>query len=301
MHFQLEPILVVYNSNSGTGDNTSEIQEKIEELKNRHDVTVVTVQELLNFQKSKATIQSKNVKKIVVIGGDGTVNAALKLAVEQKLQLSVIPNGTFNHFAKHLHLPLDIDSAFAVLSHSDTKKIDVGRVNEHYFINFCSVGFYAEVIAQRIRLQSIGGFKWSSFFKAFVQLFFNYKPIKLTFQKDSFETTKRTPLVFISNNEIEFGSVDILNKRTTFDTGLLQLIIIKDYNRFYFILLGFLSLFFDMRKYIGFETLQLTEFAIDAKNKKMSVAVDGEVFKLDCPIQFSSAHLALDMRVSSKE
>lgn len=300
MHFQLEPLLVVYNPSSGTSDNTTEITEHLEQLRNRHSVTMVTVQEVLKYETISTLIAQKNIKRVVAIGGDGTINAVLRLVVTKKLQLFVIPNGTFNHFAKHLNLPFTAVEAFDTLAHSNTQKIDVGRVNEHYFINFCSVGFYAEVIAQRIRFQSVGGLKWSSFGKAFARLFFNYKPIELSFQKDSVIIKKRTPLVFIANNEIALGSMDMLHNRIRFDSGLLQLIIIKDYNRFYFILLGILSLFFDMRKYIGFDTFMLKEFTIDSKQKKLSVAVDGEIFTLSSPVQFSSEHLVLDMHIPRK-
>ena len=89
----------------------------------------------------------------------------------------------------------------------------------------------------------------------------------------------------------------MLSRRASFDSGLLQLIIIKDYNRFHFIFLGILSLFFDTRKYIGFEVVKLAEFSIHSRRSKISLAVDGEVFKMQSPIHFSTKPTALNLEV----
>src|SRR5690349_9627953 len=48
---------------------------------------------------------------IVVGGGDGTINAVAARLVGTGMPLGVLPLGTYNHFAKDLHVPLDLSEA----------------------------------------------------------------------------------------------------------------------------------------------------------------------------------------------
>jgi diacylglycerol kinase (ATP) len=86
---------------------------------------------------------------IVAVGGDGTYAriAGAILARDQPCRLAVVPCGTGNDFAKTLGVEkLSLDQiAGLVSSHSQTS-IDVGRVDELYFLNSCGFGFDASVL-----------------------------------------------------------------------------------------------------------------------------------------------------------
>ena len=99
--------------------------------------------------------------RLIVAGGDGTiqeaVNGILKSGVEAAL--GVIPTGTGNDFVKSCAIPLHYEHATALLADrisSDAKpiRLDVGRMNERYFVNGAGIGFDARVsaIAESIRL-----------------------------------------------------------------------------------------------------------------------------------------------------
>jgi len=84
-----------------------------------------------------------------VLGGDGTssrvANAILKSGLD--CLLAVVPTGTGNDFAKTLGVnaatPEDV---VALLQHESPERIDVGRVDEDYFLNSCGFGFDASVL-----------------------------------------------------------------------------------------------------------------------------------------------------------
>src|SRR3977135_2998566 len=59
---------------------------------------------------------------IVIGGGDGTLNAAAPGLVETETALGILPLGTLNHFAKDLHIPLDLDGAIQTIAGGQTLK-----------------------------------------------------------------------------------------------------------------------------------------------------------------------------------
>ncbi|MFH8655843.1 diacylglycerol kinase family protein [Streptomyces afghaniensis] len=96
-----------------------------------------------------------------VCGGDGTVNAAARVALRSGLPLAVLPGGTLNHFAYDLGIEGVRDLARALRA-GDAVRVDVGRYScggKHgVFLNTCSVGVYPELVRERERWSPrIGG------------------------------------------------------------------------------------------------------------------------------------------------
>jgi lipid kinase YegS len=91
-------------------------------------------------------------QRIVAGGGDGTlnavVNAMIRGDIRPKASLGILPLGTANDFAKGAGIDAkDLISALELACTGSPTKIDVGRMNEQYFINVASAGFGAEVTA----------------------------------------------------------------------------------------------------------------------------------------------------------
>jgi lipid kinase YegS len=90
--------------------------------------------------------------RIVAGGGDGTLNAVVNAMIRRdkrpKASLGILPLGTANDFAKGAGINAnDLKSALELACTGSPTKIDVGRMNEQYFINVASAGFGAEVTA----------------------------------------------------------------------------------------------------------------------------------------------------------
>ncbi|MCP9494420.1 MAG: diacylglycerol kinase family lipid kinase [Pyrinomonadaceae bacterium MAG19_C2-C3] len=101
--------------------------------------------------------------RLYVAGGDGTLNEVLNgvASVEgglEQMTFGLIPLGTGNDFADALGLPEDVEAALDILLAERTIQVDVGRLNESYFINVSAGGFIAEVSdAVNPELKSIAG------------------------------------------------------------------------------------------------------------------------------------------------
>lgn len=84
---------------------------------------------------------------VVAAGGDGTINEVINGLAEQdhKPKLGVIPVGTTNDFARALHIPRNIHKAVDIILEDYTHPLDIGRVNDQYFMNISGGGKITEV------------------------------------------------------------------------------------------------------------------------------------------------------------
>ena len=83
--------------------------------------------------------------RIVVGGGDGTLNALADALVEMRVPVGVLPLGTTNDLARTLGLPSDLAAAVAVIARGRTRQIDLGCVNGKHFFNVASLGLSTQV------------------------------------------------------------------------------------------------------------------------------------------------------------
>ncbi len=100
-------------------------------------------------------------RHLIVAGGDGSIHEAVNgiMRAGGEADLSIIPIGTGNDFAKAASIPVHWEHAAALLadrieSGGSARSVDVGRCNERYFANGAGIGFDAKVsaIARDLRL-----------------------------------------------------------------------------------------------------------------------------------------------------
>jgi lipid kinase YegS len=88
---------------------------------------------------------------LIVAGGDGTLNEVvhglMDLSSKARPVLGVVPLGTANDFATGCGIPRDPETALALCLEGESVPVDVGKANEHWFLNAASVGFGAEITA----------------------------------------------------------------------------------------------------------------------------------------------------------
>ena len=84
---------------------------------------------------------------IIVAGGDGTIGWVVRKLAETKHPLGILSMGTFNNFAKSLHLPTTIDAAIRVVKTGKPRPITLGRLNGKLFLEAAAIGLFGETIA----------------------------------------------------------------------------------------------------------------------------------------------------------
>lgn len=116
-------------------------------------------------REGDATLEAERALKrdydiIIAAGGDGTLNEVVNGIAEQpnRPKLGIIPMGTVNDFGRALHLPSDIMGAVDVIIDDHTTKVDIGKMNNRYFINLAAGGQLTQVSYETpSRLKSIVG------------------------------------------------------------------------------------------------------------------------------------------------
>ncbi len=84
---------------------------------------------------------------VVVAGGDGTIGWVVRKLVDTTHPVGILSLGTFNNFAKSLHLPTTVDAAIRVIKSGKPNPITLGRLNGKVFLEAAAVGLFGETIA----------------------------------------------------------------------------------------------------------------------------------------------------------
>ena len=140
-------------SGRGKGAKVLAIIEKYLISQNLHFILISTSSLNQSLLLLKGNIQKYPEAKVIVIGGDGMVHAAINNIENNPIGL--IPAGTGNDFARALGLALDDPiSSIKRATSANIDLVDLGKVGEDYFAAICSTGFDS-IVNERAN-----GLKW---------------------------------------------------------------------------------------------------------------------------------------------
>jgi undecaprenyl-diphosphatase len=139
-------VVAVVNPHSGSGRGARMGEVLRRELPGAQVVTLAPGADVQGELRQAAG----GAEVLAVCGGDGTVAAAARVAIDADLPLLVFPGGTFNHFAADIGIERAAD-ALAALRQGSAIRIDVGLAGERLFLNTSSLGSYPAFVAIRER------------------------------------------------------------------------------------------------------------------------------------------------------
>ena len=222
---------------------------------------------------------------IVAGGGDGTVNTIASQLVGTDKVLGVLPLGTLNHFARDLKIPAELELAAQAIVSGRTINVDVGEVNSRIFLNNSSLGLYPTIVSEREKKQRLGAGKWPAFAWAAVAALRRYPFLDVRLSADGKEFRRRTPFVFIGNNEYPMERFNI-GARECLDKGRLSVYITNRTGRWGLVRLALRALCGRLREDKDFLALSTKEVRIQTRHKRLRVAFDGEVELMETPFHY---------------
>jgi diacylglycerol kinase family enzyme len=161
----------------------------------------------------------------------------------------------------------------------------VGEVNGRVFLNNSSLGLYPRIVRQRELQERHGHSRWLAFLWALVVVFKRFPFLHVRLSADGRELDRRTPFVFVGNNEYEMDSFNV-GARACLDRGLLSLHVTHKAGRWRLIALALRALFGRLRAAKDFDSLCAREVWVETRRARLSVATDGEITVLHTPLHY---------------
>lgn len=222
---------------------------------------------------------------IIAGGGDGTISGIAAEAAKAGKTLGILPLGTLNNFSKDLGIPPDIAEAVRVIAEGNTVTIDLAEVNGRIFINNSSIGLYPRIVRKREQQQRLGHGKWWAAFWAAFRIFRVSRFLKVKIEIDGKAFWRKTPFVFIGNNQYEMDLYNI-GRRPSLDEGKLSVYFLHRGGRWGVIMLLLHTLTGTVKQWRDFEEVLTDAISIDTRRKVLPVAFDGEVSVLETPLHY---------------
>lgn len=141
---------------------------------------------------------------IIVAGGDGSIgdaaNGLMRAAGSGKgalPPLGILPTGSANDLVYALGLPTDLAEAARVIAAGKTRAIDLGRLNDHYFVNNSAAGLEPYVTIKHEKIHWIKGM--ARYMVAAVQAILDKLEWQGTIKWDGGEYTGKFSLITVGN------------------------------------------------------------------------------------------------------
>ena len=160
---------------------------------------------------------------VVAVGGDGTINEIARGLVHTRTALGVVPAGSGNGFARNMGIPLDQQAAIRSLMQPGFRRIDVGKLDGHYFINVAGMGLDATIA---MNFEHFGMRGPLPYFIVGVREYFRFEPEVVRIQVNG-ETLERTPLLLSIANAPQYGNGAVIAPNAIPDDGKMELCILN--------------------------------------------------------------------------
>ena len=238
---------------------------------------------------------------VVAAGGDGTIGTVAGALVGSDKILGVLPVGTLNHFAKDLGIPLDLEAAVRTITEGEVAAVDVGEVNGRIFINNSSLGIYPQIVSRReAQQQRLARGKWTAFFWATIQALRRFPFLDLRIAFEGQQIVRRTAFLFVGNNEYKIAGFE-LGSRACVNAGKLGLYLSQGTGRFGLFRLAFHALFGRVDQAKDFDVFCVNEARVATGKRRLLVACDGEVERMQTPLHYRIRPAALRVVVPRTE
>jgi len=218
-------ILVIGNPISGGGRTTRLADRLVRTLEGKgHAVELCMTREAGEGRQRAARVDS-GIDRLVVIGGDGTLNEVLNGLVDPSATpLCQLATGTANILAHDLRLPRRPEALANLLENGELRRLDMGKVADRRFLMLVSVGFDA-MVTEEIRRTRSGTLGYARYLAPIFRVLRNYKPTRISVQVDG-KSPVAGELVVVSNTR-NYGGLFTLAERARVDSGHLDVCVLS--------------------------------------------------------------------------
>lgn len=227
----MQKVLIIYNPSSGSKNGT-DFGNKLNDILQQKNITtsLYATTGYDDFKQLISDHMDDGFDTVAALGGDGTVSqiANAIATFETRPNILLIPTGTTNNLARALGIDLNVDKFLTEIAqeHLQPKVIDIGKINDEYFVSTVSVGSIPEIAwkANEEHKEKFGslGYVLDSFQALNEEKTFDVD-LKVDGREQSF---KDVALMIIGISNSVFG-VQTFFKEAEIDDGYLHLYLLK--------------------------------------------------------------------------
>ncbi len=186
------------------------------------DYQIVEWQTAGNISHDLRNIDPNDFQRIVIAGGDGTVNEVLNTTYSPGREYGLIPLGSGNGLGRSLGIPRSPEKALDIVEKGNFRLLDVGVMNDRMFLNVAGMGFDAEV-AQAFGRTSRG---FIGYVIEVVRLYFDAREGRYSITTSEGQMELDAFLISIANGD-QWGNNFYIARGARFDDGLLDVVAMK--------------------------------------------------------------------------
>lgn len=224
----MDKIRLIYNPGSGDRSFRMRLDEVVEEFqKEGFQVVPYKTLGVDDIERGVELSAYDSYNGIAIAGGDGTINRVVNAMIKHNIDLpiGIFPWGTANDLAAYFGIERDIKKCCRYIIEGKKKSIDIGKINDRYFVNVAAGGLLTDVSQKiDINLKNTLG-KLAYYLKGLEQLP-NFRPIPVKFVMDD-SSIKADIFLFMVFNGCSAGGFNMLAKDARIDDGKLDIIAIK--------------------------------------------------------------------------
>lgn len=287
---------IIYNPTSGREIFKRHLAEVLQKLERAGYETSchATTGEGDAIKAARAAVE-RRFDLVIAAGGDGTINEVVNGLAEQdyRPRLGIIPTGTTNDFARALHIPRDVEAATEIIVQGDTIPVDIGRINDRYFINIAGGGRLTELTYEvPSKLKTMIG-QLAYYLKGIEMLpSIRSTEVSIEFDGKIFEGEVMLFLVGLTNS---VGGFERLAPDSSINDGMFSLLILKKTNLAEFIRIATLAVRGEHINDPNVIYTQANRIKVQSK-EKVQLNLDGEFGGL-LPAEFVNLYRHLEVFV----
>jgi diacylglycerol kinase family enzyme len=287
------PLLFVINAASGRTDPdaTREMIERALRAAGRTgELLFARPDELARIAQEAAARASARSSAIVAIGGDGTISSVAQAAYAADCAMGVVPQGTFNYFARTHGIPDDAAEAAQTLLHSAPVPVQVGLINDRVFLVNASLGLYPELLQDREAYKArFGRSRLVAIGSSLVTLLSKHRQLRLRIELGASARNVTTPTLFVGNNRLQLEQVG-LQEAQAIDEGCIAAVMARPIGALAMLWLLCRGAIGTLGEASAVESFKFQRMVVkprlSLRRRTVKVALDGEVSWMRAPLEF---------------
>jgi diacylglycerol kinase family enzyme len=295
-HIELEaPLQFVINAASGSNAAEAKrelIEDALAAVKRQGNLLFASPANLAQVARQAVDQAIARRSAVVAVGGDGTINTVAQAAHASGCPMGVIPQGTFNYFARTHGMTEDPEIIAQQLLEWAPWPVQVAAINEHVFLVNASLGLYPDLLEDREAYKArFGRSRWVAFWAACATLLGAQRRLRMRIEQEGVARNVRALTLFVGNNRLQMEQIGVPQPTALPNTpGYITAVMLRPVATLDMLRLmlhgamGTLGTAEDI-EHFTFDRLVVRPTLIPGR-RGVKVAFDGEVTRLRAPLRF---------------